>query len=332
MTFAERNDKFWPVGTAFAIAPDTYVSAAHVLQMALGGQAGPPRLRDSAGKTYPIERVLKFSLHQDFVVFSVPATGRKGLATSRATRLDQPVFVVGSALGEGVDIRGGLLSSMTPEDQDGRWKWLRYSAAESPGDSGGPLLDAAGRVIGVVIGKFEREGLNYALPIEHVLNAGNEARIDMLAPLRVPVLRDSIVANHDVTIPLPLALDEFDRRFKSEFLKSYRAWRQRLLEEHADELFPKGRTEKLLVSVESAYCPMLIAQSKERIWEPAGSRRRPRICRTTSRFASGCRLASTHSGLRAESPRTRGFTLIDTQPWTCCCPASDTRANSALNP
>src|SRR6185295_7280583 len=141
-------------------------------------------------------RVLKFSAHQDFVVFTARGITAQPLTATGTATVDAPVFAVGNALGEGVVIRDGLLTSMTPEDQDGRWKWLRYSAATSPGNSGGPLLNAAGQVIGVVIGKSPNDHLNYALPIEHVLSAGSEAGIDVRVPLRVPVLRDSIVSRY----------------------------------------------------------------------------------------------------------------------------------------
>jgi len=271
--FAERNDKFFPIGTAFAIAPDTFVSAGHVVQASLGGMGGAPQLRDSSGKTYAIERVLKFSMHQDFVVFTAAVHAPKSLETHTSTTLDEPVFSVGNALGEGVVIRDGLLTSMTPEDQDGRWKWLRYSAATSPGNSGGPLLNASGQVIGVVIGKSPNENLNYALPIEHVISARNEAGIDVRVPLRIPVLRDSIVAKYTFSIPLPLKLADFEQKFQDQNILLYRGERDRLLKEHADELFPRGKTEKLLVSVGPAYCPMLIAQGEDRIWDVDGSRR-----------------------------------------------------------
>ena len=59
LSYAERTDKFWSVGTAFAISADTFVTAAHVLSGAVGGQGGPPVLRDAQGRTFPIERVLK---------------------------------------------------------------------------------------------------------------------------------------------------------------------------------------------------------------------------------------------------------------------------------
>jgi len=273
LPYTERNDKFWPVGTAFAIAPDTFVSAGHVLQAALEGMGGAPRLRDASGQTYAIESLLKYSMHKDFVVFKAAARAPQTLETHTSTQLDEPIFAVGNALGEGVVIRDGLLTSMTPEDQDGRWKWLRYSAATSPGNSGGPLLNAAGQVIGVVIGKSPNENLNYALPIEHVLSAGSEAGIDVRVPLRVPVLRDSIVSRYTLAIPLPLTLAEFERQFRERQIALYRAERDRLLREHADELFPRGKAEKLLVSVENAYCPLVIAQAEDRTWEADGTGR-----------------------------------------------------------
>jgi serine protease Do len=268
LPFSERTDKFWPVGTAFAISPDTFVTAAHVLSSAIDGQGGPPVLRDARGKTHAIGQILKYSAHQDFVVFAASVRASQTLETSETPQLDEPVFAVGNAFGEGVVVRDGLLTSLTPEEQDGRWKWLRYSAATSPGNSGGPLLDAAGKVVGVVIGKSGSENLNYALPIEYVLGSPPVARFEQRFPMRVPMLRDAIVAKLDLTIPLPLPLGEFTRRVVAENLAQYRIERSRLLAEKAAELPPRGKSDKLLDSVEWAACPMIIVQSKERDWEP----------------------------------------------------------------
>ncbi len=273
LPFSERTDKFWSVGTAFAISADTFVTAAHVLNSAIGGQGGPPMLRDAKGKTFPIERVLKYSAHQDFVVFTAGVRAPATLATRAVSQLDEPVFAVGNALGEGVVIRDGLLTSLTPEDQDGRWKWLRYSAATSPGNSGGPLLNAAGEVVGLVIGKSAGENLNYALPIEHVLDAPEIARAELRFPMRVPMLRDGIVAKLDLSLQLPLPLDVLTQRLIAENLARYRVERDRLLKEEAAELPPLGKSDKLLGSVDWAACPLLLSQSKERVWEPDGSSR-----------------------------------------------------------
>ena len=70
LPFSERNDHYWSMGTAFAIAPNTFVTAAHVLTASTNGQGGPPELRAANGETFKIDQVLKFSLHQDFAVFT----------------------------------------------------------------------------------------------------------------------------------------------------------------------------------------------------------------------------------------------------------------------
>ena len=69
--FQERNDKYRSVGTAFAISPTTFVTAAHVIGLGIASQFGAPAIRDGDGKVYPIDRILKYSNHEDFVVFTV---------------------------------------------------------------------------------------------------------------------------------------------------------------------------------------------------------------------------------------------------------------------
>lgn len=303
--FSERNDKYWSVGTAFAIDKDRFVSAAHVINTAVGGLGGPPALRDAEGHVYPISRVLSFSAHEDFVVLAADGlNARAPLDTSRGADIDQPVYAVGNALGEGVVIRDGLLTSLTPEDQDGRWKWLRYSAATSPGNSGGPLLDAKGRVIGVVIGKSPGENLNYALPIEHVLDAHAVARFDVRFPLRIPMLRDAWVANYDISIPLPLSVPEFTARVQADTLRTYHAELAKLLAKNDAELLPRGKSDKLLGTVEQAYLPKLALQNQDRVWELDDGQREevelPGGAKVNTRISSGVGLFEIDRGDSAD--------------------------------
>src|SRR4029077_19091416 len=126
-----------------------------------------------------VDQILKVSAHEDFIVFTIAgAPAALPLPTTLERKIDDAVFAVGNALGEGVVIRDGLLTSRTPEQQDGRWKWLRFSAAAFPGNSGGPLLDATGRVLGIVIAKSPNENLNYASPIDLALNGAQRATFD----------------------------------------------------------------------------------------------------------------------------------------------------------
>jgi serine protease Do len=247
--FSERNDAYWPVGTAFAIAPDTFVTAAHVIIAGVGSQFGVPGIRDSQGKVYSIDRILKFAMHEDFVVFSVNgAPAVTPFATSTTAAPDDAVFAVGNALGEGVVVRDGLLTSLTPEPQDGLWKYLRFSAAASPGNSGGPLLDIQGRVIGVVIAKSPNENLNYALPIERVLNGSDKLAVfDTRRSFSIPnLLQGSTVGELKDSFALPLPFEEFSRKVSAALLKF---------------------VGKLLATLYGSYEPCLVEQQEDRSWD-----------------------------------------------------------------
>ena len=143
LPYQERTDKYYSVGTAFAIGPNRFVTAAHVLMIGYQSLWGPPELRDASGKVYAIDKVEKFALRRDFVVFSLVDPPKVApLAIDATPSLNQVVFSVGNALGTGVVIRNGLYTSDTPEEQDGQWKWIRFSAAASPGNSCGSMLAA----------------------------------------------------------------------------------------------------------------------------------------------------------------------------------------------
>jgi serine protease Do len=267
--FAERNDAYWPIGTAFAVAPDRFVTAAHVLNAAVGSQFGLPGIRDSQGKVYPIDRVIKYSMHEDFVEFTVSgAAPVTPFATSTAVAVDDPIFAVGNALGEGVVIRDGLLTSQTPEPQDGKWKYLRFSAAASPGNSGGPLLDAQGRAVGVVIAKSPNENLNYAVPIERVLDGSDKLAVfDTRESFGLAkVLQGTIVGEWRDSFALPLPFADFSRNFRASLLKYFKEQQAKLLASQAAELFPKGASGKLLAKLYESEDPTLVVQQDDHSW------------------------------------------------------------------
>ncbi len=264
-----RSDNYWSIGTAFAIGPVTFVSASHVLLTAVGSQFGSPALRDGEGHVYPVDKVLKFSGHEDFIVFTV--TGAPAVAplpTSTEHTIDDVVFAAGNALGEGVVIRDGLLTSETPEDQDGRWKWLRFSAAASPGNSGGPLLDASGHVIGVVEAKSPNENLNYALPIARVLDAdGSAGRVDLRYSTKLPNARAAQVATLKADFPLPKSFTDFAQAYLALRLRAVQHDMQQVQDSLAEQLFPKGKSARLLSTVYDSALPAFVQQDQDDVWD-----------------------------------------------------------------
>jgi serine protease Do len=270
--YRERTDKFQSIGTAFAIGPNRFVSAAHVIGAGNGSQYGPLALRNAAGTIYRIDKIIKYSSREDYAVFSViDAPVFVPLETRSRPPLNTPVFAVGNALGEGVVVRDGLYTSDTPEEIDGRWQWLRFSAAASPGNSGGPLIDRNGKVVGIVLRKSPNENLNFALAIGQVLDGGEESGVvEARSSYRTMVMKATDSVSLNEKIALPKSLDEFYAaarqisthwvtKIHSDFMKS-----------HADAMFPLGNSEQLLTTVYAEAFPKLISQSDGGTWTLAG--------------------------------------------------------------
>lgn len=268
LSFTERNDRFWSIGTAFAIAPNTFVSAAHVLQAGIGSGMGGPGIRDAQGRVFPVVRVLRHSAHEDFIVFSVRDPPEvKSLLANREPVIGATVFAVGNALGDGVVIRDGRLTSLTDEEQDGRWKWLRFSAATSPGNSGGPLLDEVGSVIGVITAKSPGENLNYALPIARVLDAPTGKSVaDLRASFGLPMIRGQRVIQFRKEFPLPADWSTFVANLMRDQFEGYLEAQRALLDQEKAKLPPSGDFDRLAASLDAGVIHALVKQLDDDSW------------------------------------------------------------------
>jgi serine protease Do len=268
--YSIRTDKYYSVGTAFAISPSEFVSAAHVMNLGSGSQFKEAFLRDSQGKVYSIEKVLKYSKNRDFVFFSLRnAKAKRFFPVNKSPRLNQKVYAVGNALGEGIVIRDGLYTSETPEEEAGEWKWIRFSAAASPGNSGGPLLDRDGKVIGIVLRKSPGENLNYAIPIVEVINAKQN-----LAVIETKVRY--VLDNMDMTqretlkkeINLPKTYEELNSEMTAIMAQFSGKLLKDLLAEHRDTIFPHGPgSTRLLYKTYHPVFPHLIMKGKDGNWD-----------------------------------------------------------------
>lgn len=271
LPFQERNDKYYSIGTAFEISPGHFVTAFHVMQGAIGGLLGPPALRDASGHVFAIDSITRFSLQQDFVEFTLTEQPKASpLQVDRSPELNTVVYAVGNALGTGVVIRGGLFTSSTPEDQDGRWKWLRFSAAASPGNSGGPLLDASGKVIGVVLMKSPSENLNYALPISLLLDAStSSSTLDKRLPIALGLTDDVGSGDLRGDIKLPQRYADFAAAYEQQMQAFYATQFKLFLSKNADSLFPHGEgSHELLASKpEIRPFPFLLHRGSNGVWQ-----------------------------------------------------------------
>jgi serine protease Do len=278
LPYSIRTDKYYSIGTAFAISPSEFVSAAHVMNLGSGSQFKEIFLRDREGKVYSIGKVLKYSKNRDFIVFSLHNAKAKGfLPMNKSPRLNQKVYAVGNALGEGIVIRDGLYTSDTPEEEAGEWKWIRFSAAASPGNSGGPLLDQNGKVIGIVLRKSPSENLNYAVPILEVINAKQNVAV---VQTKVRYALDNMdMTKREIVkkeINLPKTHEELDSELNAIMAQFSNKLLKDLLAENRETIFPHGPgSTRLFYKSYSAVFPRLIMKGKDGNWDayyPSGTR------------------------------------------------------------
>jgi hypothetical protein len=267
--FQSRNDKYFSIGTAFALGDHRFATAAHVLNAMIGSQFKGPAVRDAQGRVFPIDQILKYSVDQDFAEFSLQGDpGGAALPVNPKPSINSVVYAVGNALGTGVVVRDGLYTSDTPEEQDGRWKWMRFSAAASPGNSGGPLLDDKARVIGIVLRKSPNENLNFALPIQRLLDAPDHlASADARQSYQLDIFNKREVGNFKLALTLPLPFDQFS----AAILEAHDAFSDQqlasLLKDNADTLFPNGKgSNKVLQGLWSGDTPGLIQENDNGEW------------------------------------------------------------------
>lgn len=180
LPFKERTDKFNSIGTAFLLDDGTFYSASHVFNLTGKSSFKNYYIRNSQGQTFKVQQITALSNTRDFIRFTVPdfkPAENAGLSPEETFEINSTVYSVGNAQGEGIVIRDGLITSATPEDRNGAWNWIRFSAAASPGNSGGPLINSEGKVIGIITMKNQNENLNYALPITEIKTGNNNIGI-----------------------------------------------------------------------------------------------------------------------------------------------------------
>jgi S1-C subfamily serine protease len=146
----------------------------------------------TSGRSYPV-RVLGYDAADDIALLQVRgAAGLKAVRTgdSSLAAVGTPVLAIGNEAGQGGSptVAPGVISSLgrtiVASDQSSGltetlYGMLQTSADIRPGDSGGPLADAAGRVIGISTaagGSTVYSGyaipINQALPIARQIAAG----------------------------------------------------------------------------------------------------------------------------------------------------------------
>jgi S1-C subfamily serine protease len=151
-------------GSAFFVQHDTLITNVHVVQ-----NDGYVTLRRMDGSSLNA-RVHSRSPAFDIAILKVstPSPSQPVLAMGSVQSLKpgQEVIVIGSALGTLQNsVSRGIVSGLR---QSGGVTLVQSDAAANPGNSGGPMLDRNGQVVGVLTAGYRgQQGLNFAVSIDH---------------------------------------------------------------------------------------------------------------------------------------------------------------------
>jgi S1-C subfamily serine protease len=130
-------------------------------------------------KTYEAD-IIGFWPDKDIAVLKIKAAPEKlkpiTIGTSADLRVGQKVVAIGNPYGLDFTLTTGVVSALNRQIQSLTGKpiseVIQTDAAINPGNSGGPLLDSAGRLIGITTAIFSQSGssagIGFAVPVDTV--------------------------------------------------------------------------------------------------------------------------------------------------------------------
>ena len=174
-----HEKKLASTGTGFFISPDALVTNNHVI-----AGCSELKLRKNGGDTSGV-RLVATSPSDDLAVLRAPAPGKSylKLRVGAPIKPAEPVLVFGYPLAQALSSAGnttlGNVTALSGLRDDSRY--IQISAAVQPGNSGGPAVDEAGRLMGVVVSKLNAmavaraigdipQNVNFAIKVSTLVN------------------------------------------------------------------------------------------------------------------------------------------------------------------
>jgi len=164
VSFSGRDGRNSGLGTGFVVDSDGLIATnLHVI-----GEGRPISVQTSDGRRLEVTSVEAFDRHVDLALIRVDARDLPPLplGDSSTIRQGQSVIALGNPQGLKYSVVAGVLSGTQEID---RRTMLQLAIPIEPGNSGGPVLDRQGRVLGVVTMKSAvTDNLGFAMPVNEL--------------------------------------------------------------------------------------------------------------------------------------------------------------------
>jgi serine protease Do len=163
------------IGSGFIISPDGYVlTNAHVVADASEVTVKLTDRREFVAKVIGVDK------RSDVALIKIAASGLPTVRFGDSSRLrpGQWVIAIGSPFGFANSVTAGVVSATARPLDENAVPFIQTDAAVNPGNSGGPLFNVDGQVIGINAQIYSRTGgymgMSFAIPIDLALNVKDQ--------------------------------------------------------------------------------------------------------------------------------------------------------------
>jgi serine protease Do len=163
------------IGSGFIVSPDGYVlTNAHVVDDSAEVTVKLTDRREFVAKVVGVDK------RSDVALIKIAATGLPTVRFGDSSRLKpgQWVVAIGSPFGFENSVTAGVVSATARPLDENYVPFIQTDAAVNPGNSGGPLFNVDGQVVGINAQIYSRTGgfmgMSFAIPIDLALNVKNQ--------------------------------------------------------------------------------------------------------------------------------------------------------------
>lgn len=173
-------------GTGFFIGEKTIVTCYHIAY-----NANTIQIETSEGNKFTVDSVIASNHNTDLIKFTVKEKNKTWLTLSeKLPEIGANVFIIGNPDDYDFSISNGIVSAIRFKNSS---QVIQNTAPCSPGNSGSPVLDKKGKVIGVMsYVKFAGQNLNFAATSLNVINMQNDNTIKQLVPFAAMINSDEM--------------------------------------------------------------------------------------------------------------------------------------------
>jgi tetratricopeptide (TPR) repeat protein len=171
-------------GSGFFLRPGQVVTNLHVVR---GSVRAEIKTLDGKGKVFPVNGTLAIDEEADLVLLSVDMPLERARSSELASELPEegePIFVIGNPLKLEGSVSDGIVSAV--REVPNSYRIIQITAPISHGNSGSPVFNLKGQVVGVVTVKVTNgQNINLALAAARVA----ELKAGKLQPLSEVTLK-----------------------------------------------------------------------------------------------------------------------------------------------